>query len=86
MPHPASPPRPALIQALDAGMGPARMRAVATQLGLLTHLAAGHTTAGALACAAWASARGTRILLDALVGLGLLTKTPDVSLAVGVTP
>jgi len=67
-------------------MGPARILAVATQLGLFPHLAAGHTTAGALAHAAPARARGTRILLDALVGLGLLTKTPDVSLAVGVTP
>jgi hypothetical protein len=58
-------------------MGPACILAVATQLGLFPHLAAGHTTAGA---------RGTRILLGALVGLGLLTKTPDVSLVVGVKP
>jgi hypothetical protein len=76
MPHPASPPRPALIQALDAGMGPARILAVATQLGLFPRLA----------CAAWASVRRIRILLDALVGLRLFTKTPEVALVVGVKP
>ena len=86
MPHPASPLSPALLQALNAGMGPARILAVATQLGRFPHLAASHITAGTLAHAAQASVRGTRILLDALVGLGLLTKTPDVSLVVGVKP
>ena len=68
---------PALIQQLDAGMGTARVLGVAVQLGLFTHLAAGQTTVAEIAHAAQASTRGIRMLLDALVGLGLLTKTQD---------
>jgi ubiquinone/menaquinone biosynthesis C-methylase UbiE len=56
------------------GFGPSRVLSSAVELDLFTHLAGGKTTAGDLARAAGATERGTRMLLDALACLGLLTK------------
>jgi ubiquinone/menaquinone biosynthesis C-methylase UbiE len=47
------------------------------RLGLFSHLAAGAGTAAEVARAADSSERGTRMLLDALTGFGLLTKSGE---------
>jgi ubiquinone/menaquinone biosynthesis C-methylase UbiE len=52
----------------------ARILSTAVQLGLFSKIAAGAHTAAAIAQAAGASERGTRMVLDALVGFQLLTK------------
>ncbi|HST52996.1 MAG TPA: class I SAM-dependent methyltransferase [Pyrinomonadaceae bacterium] len=54
---------------------PARVLSTATQLGLFSHLAAGRSTVADVAGAAGASERGMRMILDALVGFGLLAKS-----------
>src|SRR5579884_2976157 len=51
-----------------------RTLAAGVQLGLFSHLAAGPRTAAEVARAAGASERGTRMLLNALVGLQLLAR------------
>lgn len=56
---------------------PARVLAASVRLGLFSHIAGGARTAADVAAAASASARGTRMLLDALVTLGLLMKERD---------
>jgi hypothetical protein len=53
---------------------PPRALAVALQLDLFSHLAAGHETAADFARAAGTSERGTRMLADALCAPGMLTK------------
>jgi ubiquinone/menaquinone biosynthesis C-methylase UbiE len=53
---------------------PSRVLTTALQLRVFSHLAAGKATAAAVASAAGASERGTRMLLDALVALDLLGK------------
>ncbi|HZT60152.1 MAG TPA: methyltransferase [Pyrinomonadaceae bacterium] len=53
---------------------PARVLTTALQLGLFSHLAAGHSTAAGVAAAAGSSERGTRMILDTLTSFGLLTK------------
>jgi len=59
---------------MHMAMAASRVLSAALQIDLFGHLAAGHETAEALAGAAGASPRGTRMLLDALVALGLLGK------------
>ncbi len=59
---------------MHMAMAASRVLSAALQIDLFGHLAAGHETAEALAGAAGASLRGTRMLLDALVALGLLGK------------
>ena len=51
-----------------------RVLAAGVGLGVFSHIASGRQTAAEVARAAGASERGTRMLLDALVGLDLLTK------------
>jgi ubiquinone/menaquinone biosynthesis C-methylase UbiE len=53
---------------------PARVLTTALQLGVFSHLAAGHGTVADLARAAGSSERGTRMLLDALASFRLLSK------------
>lgn len=53
---------------------PAKVLTTAVRLGLFTHVAEGAMTADEVARAASSSPRGTRMLLDALAALGLLTK------------
>jgi ubiquinone/menaquinone biosynthesis C-methylase UbiE len=53
---------------------PSRIVSTALQLDFFSHLAAGKKTAAEVAKAAGASARGTRMILDALVGFELLSK------------
>jgi SAM-dependent methyltransferase len=68
---------PDLIQSLDGGVGRSRVLTVGVQFGVWSHIAAGATTAAAIAQRAQASERGIRMLLDALVSLQLLTKAQD---------
>ncbi len=56
------------------GFAPARILSAALELNVFGHISDGRTTAGKVAHAAEASERGMRMLLDALVGIGLLTK------------
>ena len=57
------------------GFAPARILSAALELNVFDHIAGGSLTAGKVARAAEASERGMRMLLDALVGIGFLTKT-----------
>src|SRR5262249_16161798 len=59
------------------GVGRSRVLTVGVQFGVWSHIAAGATTVAAIARRAQASERGIRMLLDALVGLQLLTKAQD---------
>jgi hypothetical protein len=56
------------------GFAPAQALASALDLRLFTHVAAGHVTAESLQCVTGASRRGLRLILEAMVGLGLLTR------------
>ena len=76
------PPLEQLMQ-MNFSFAPARIMTTALQLRVFSHLAAGGETASDVARAADASERGTRMLLDALVGFGLLTKGGD---AYALTP
>jgi ubiquinone/menaquinone biosynthesis C-methylase UbiE len=60
---------------LHFGFAPARILSAALELGVFDHIAGGSVTAGKIAHAAGASERGMCMLLDALVGIGFLTKT-----------
>ena len=70
-----APVTPHSLLQMHMAMAASRVLSTALQLRLFSHLAAGHETADALANAAGTSRRGTRMLLDALVALGLLGKT-----------
>ncbi len=59
---------------LHFSFAPSRILTVGLQFRVFSHIAAGHTTAAAIAKAAGASERGMRMLLDALAGLELLIK------------
>jgi ubiquinone/menaquinone biosynthesis C-methylase UbiE len=65
------------IMQMNFSFAPASIMTAALRLGVFSHLAAGHATAAEVARAAGASERGTRMLLDALTGFGLLTKEAD---------
>lgn len=67
-------PTPERILQLAFGFGPTQVLTSALELRMFTHIAAGQTTVPALAETVGVSPRGLRMLLDALVGLGLLTK------------
>jgi ubiquinone/menaquinone biosynthesis C-methylase UbiE len=56
------------------GFGPTQVLTSAVELGLFTRVAEGKATVAALEAATRASRRGLRMLLDALVGLGFVTK------------
>ncbi len=73
----------ALLQ-LHMAMAAPRVLTAALQLNLFDHLRAGPASAAAVAAAAGTSLRGTRMLLDALVALGLLGRQgPAYSLVEG---
>lgn len=72
----AQPPSPLeQIMQMNFSFAPSCVMTAALRLGLFSHLAAGAGTAAEVARAAGASERGTRMLLDALTGFGLLTKS-----------
>lgn len=59
---------------MNFAMAPTRVLLTAVQLDVFSHLAAGKTSAEAVAAAAQASPRGTRMLLDALCAFQLVIK------------
>ena len=65
------------LMQMNFSFAPARILTTALQLGVFSHLAAGHSTTADVARAADSSERGTRMLLDALVGFHLLSKDGD---------
>lgn len=72
-PNPANSPL-ALIQQLTFSFAPSRILTTGVQLGVFSHIAAGHHTAAEVAKAAGASERGMVMLLDSLTALELLKK------------
>lgn len=74
---------PEVLHQLHFSFVPSRVMSAGLQFGVFSHIAAGRKTAAAVAHAAGASERGTRMLLDALVALGLLTKRES---RYGLTP
>jgi ubiquinone/menaquinone biosynthesis C-methylase UbiE len=71
----AAPVTPERIQQYVWGFAATRTLATALDLGLFTEIAKGATTIAALSKAVGAPERGVRMVLDALVALGLLTRT-----------
>jgi ubiquinone/menaquinone biosynthesis C-methylase UbiE len=65
------------LMQINFSFAPARILSTSLQLGLFSHIAARSETAADVARAAGSSVRGTRMLLDALVGFGLLTKAGE---------
>jgi ubiquinone/menaquinone biosynthesis C-methylase UbiE len=65
-----------LIQ-MNFSYAPSRILTTAVQLAIFSHIATGKKTVGEVAEAAGASTRGTRMLLDALTGFQLLTKSGE---------
>lgn len=65
------------IMQMNFSFAPACIMTAALRLGVFSHMAAGAGTAAEVARAAGASERGTRMLLDALTGFGLLTKSGE---------
>lgn len=76
-PAPDAPPTPERILQHAFGFTLTHALSSAVELGLFTHVAEGARTRAALAKASGASRRGTDMLLDALVALGLLTRAGD---------
>jgi ubiquinone/menaquinone biosynthesis C-methylase UbiE len=68
---------PEIIMQMAFSHAPARILSSAVQLDLFSHLAGGKQTAQEIAQAAGASARGVRMLLDALVGFQLLKRAGE---------
>jgi ubiquinone/menaquinone biosynthesis C-methylase UbiE len=68
---------PADLMQMGMSFMTGRVLSAAVQLNMFSHIASGHQTAKAVAAAAGTSERGTRMLLDALTGLELLTKSGD---------
>ena len=67
---------PQVLHQMWFSFAPSCVLAAGVQLDVFSHIAAGNGTAPEVARAAGATERGTRMLLDALAGLGLLEK-PD---------
>lgn len=65
------------LMQMNFAFAPSCIMTAALRLGVFSHLAAGNNTAVDVARAADASARGTRMLLDALTGFGLLSKSDE---------
>lgn len=74
---------PDLITMHTFSYTPSRVLTTGVQLHVFTHLAEGKNTIEKIAAAEKASPRGIRMLLDALVGMELLTKSKD---RYGLTP
>lgn len=86
-PGSAQGPTPERILQLAFGFGPTQALTSALELRVFTHIAEGQTAVPALAETVGASPRGLRMLLNALVGLGLLTKEgPGDDARYGLTP
>lgn len=68
---------PEQLLQMHFSFAPSRILSVSLQLNLFSHIAQGKHTAAEIAEAAGASERGTRMLLDALVGLQLLGKSGE---------
>src|SRR5438094_519484 len=67
-------PTPERIMQIGWGFAPMFSLATALDLRLFTHVAEGKTTQAALEAATGASRRGLGMLLNAMVGLGFLTR------------
>lgn len=65
------------IMQMNFSFAPSCIMTASLRLGLFSHLAAGAGTVAEVARAAGSSERGTRMLLDALAGFGLLTKSGE---------
>ena len=76
-PAAATTPSPDALMQLMQGYQATAILRTAVELGVFDRLADGAATAEAVAASAGADARGIRILLDALVGLGLLAGAGD---------
>jgi ubiquinone/menaquinone biosynthesis C-methylase UbiE len=74
-PAPSDPVTPDRILQMTWGFTVTRTICTALELDLFTRVAEGQTTTKALLAATKASARGLPMIVDALVGLGLLTRT-----------
>jgi ubiquinone/menaquinone biosynthesis C-methylase UbiE len=68
---------PQAIQQMWFSYAPSCVLSAAVQLDVFSHVAAGNGTAAEVARAAGATERGTRMLLDALAGLELVSKRDD---------
>ncbi len=72
---PGGPPMtPQGLLQMHMAMGASRVLSAAVQHALFSHIASGHENVAAIAAAAGTDPRATRMLLDALVALGLLGK------------
>ncbi len=72
---PGGPPMtPQGLMQMHMAMGASRVLSAAVQHALFSHIASGHESVAAIAAAAGTDPRATRMLLDALVALGLLGK------------
>jgi ubiquinone/menaquinone biosynthesis C-methylase UbiE len=65
---------PEILHQLHFSFVPSRVLSAALQLGVFSHISGGRQTVAAVARASGSSERGMRMLLDALIPLGLLTK------------
>ena len=74
---------PEILHQIHFSFVPSRVLSAGLQVGVFSHIAAGRESAAAVALASGSNERGTRMLLDALVPLGLLTKR---SSRYGLTP
>lgn len=68
---------PEQLLQMSFSFAPSRIMATALQLELFSHIAAGGRTAEDIAARAHADVRATRMLLDALAGLQLISKSDD---------
>ena len=74
-------PEPLMLMQMIQGLQVAGILKGAVELGVFDQIAAGRGDAASIATATGADQRATRILLDALAALGLLTAGPDYGLA-----
>jgi len=80
-------PTPERIAQMAWGFAPAHALSSAVELRLFTHIAEGRTTFSDLRAATGASERGLAMLLNAMVGLGFLTRSGDgASATYGLAP
>ena len=74
---PTAPVTPQRLMEIAEGFWLGRTVAAALELKIFTNIAAGHDTLPSLLAATGTSRRGLPVLMDALVGLGLLTRKGD---------
>jgi hypothetical protein len=68
---------PAEFVQMHLAFAPARILGTALELDVFSHIAEGKRTAKELSATTGASERGTRMILDALVGMGMLIRHTD---------